>query len=214
MNVEERLAGLNVQAASDVSDQVIEQDVRRGRAALRRIRVRRGAIGGGVAFALAAAVTVGATGVMGSGQQVQPVAGGDHPSVQVGSSTVRLVAYTGDQPAGYTISRVPEGFVLQGSSPSFLTLARQGDNTPANYFVDKILVSLESAAPSLEGGAVSVHGAPAVINVDEGTRTLHYTDGAHSLLLQAWSGIGLTDAQLVDLAEGVTVTPDAVAPVG
>ncbi|MGW6376162.1 hypothetical protein ACWFRB_08875 [Rhodococcus sp. NPDC055112] len=50
--------------------------------------------------------------------------------------------------------------------------------------------------------------------MDEGTRTLHYTDGVHSLLLQAWSGIGLTDAQLVDLAEGVTVTPDAVAPVG
>ncbi len=46
------------------------------------------------------------------------------------------------------------------------------------------------------------------------TRALRYFQGEHLVVVQVWETIDLTDDQIVELAEGVTVTADAVAGVG
>lgn len=118
-------------------------------------------------------------------------------------------------PGSHSIAS-PEGFVVQGAAPDFLTLARPGDSTAAESFAYKVVVMLESKDGTDPGAgtAATVNGRPAGIHDGGGARMLHYSDGTNHLMLQAWNSVGLTDAQLVALAEGVTVTSDAVAPVG
>ena len=42
----------------------------------------------------------------------------------------KLVAYTGEQPAGFTLDRVPDGWEVQGVNRFFLMLAPQGGSRP------------------------------------------------------------------------------------
>ncbi|MFG1785147.1 hypothetical protein ACGFIU_22145 [Rhodococcus oryzae] len=215
MNVSERLAKLRVDGLPAASDEVISQDLERGRMALRSYRFRRGAVGVGATFAVAAAAFVGFNGTLDSAGDDQQIAIGTSVSAEQ-SVPVRLVAYTGEQLQGFIVGSIPEGYVLQGSTPSDLVIARQGDQNPGNSYIDKIVVSLQSKddANSYEGTQVTVKGQRGAISEEEGTRILEYTDGKNALLVQVWKGIELTDAQIVALAEGVTVTSEAVAPVG
>ncbi|MGW6376161.1 hypothetical protein ACWFRB_08870 [Rhodococcus sp. NPDC055112] len=216
MNVNERLAQLNVDVPSSVAEEVIGQDLHRGRVALTRRRVRRGVVGVSFAFAVAATGVLGHTAITDSATN-PPVAVGPDSLVH-SEPSVRLVAYTGQQLPGFTVTSIPEGYVLQGSEPAYLTIAREGDNTPANFFIDKIMVALKSgnAPTSYEGTPVTVNGqlGAIAVGVEDGVRTLEYTVGNNSFEIQAWSNIGLTDAQLVAFAEGVTATDAVVAPVG
>lgn len=55
-----------------------------------------------------------------------------------------------------------------------------------------------------------VDGSAATITTNsEGTTTLRYVYGEYTLIVQVWPSLGLTDAQLVEFADGVSVTSDA-----
>ncbi|WP_458682575.1 hypothetical protein [Prescottella equi] len=215
MNVSERLARLQI-AVPAIGEEVVSQDIERGHAALKRTRTRRRAIGGGFAFAIAVAALIGSNMIVDAEGRDQLTADGVQTGVNEAAPAVQLVAYAGAQPPGFTLASIPNGFVVQGAAPDFLTLARPGDGTAAESFVDKVVVMLKSkdATGPGPGTAVTVNGHPGVISDGGGARLLRYSDGSNHLVLQAWDSIGLTDAQLVALAEGVAVTSESIAPVG
>ena len=88
-------------------------DLARGKKLLAR-RTSRRMLGGAAATAAAAAIAVGAVAVVPSGPGAKP----SHPGVAAGQRTavgqrtaarIRLVAYTGAQPPGYTVKVIPAG---------------------------------------------------------------------------------------------------------
>jgi len=103
---------------------VLDDDVSRGQRA-RRHRTR--LVGTGVAAALAAAVAVGV-----------PLT-----STAPSAAAAELVAYTAEQPAGFTIAEVPEGWHVLSSDRSSLVLADGDDNgSDPNSFEGRIVASL------------------------------------------------------------------------
>lgn len=199
-NVIDRLAELGTPVGQPVSDDTVRGDLVRGRAALRRRRVRRGTTGV-AAGATLAVVAVAAI----SGQQSPGTAG---------SGGLDLVAYHGAQLPGFTVGKVPEGFVLQGSNPFSLDIARPDDHSSLDSYEGKLVVMLQSpdATEAPAGKSVEVDGRPGTISkVDPAAAQLFYSDGTHDIVVQSWSGLGLTDAELVEFASSVTVTSDAQA---
>lgn len=182
-------------------------DLRRGHRALSRRRIKRAALGG-------AALTLAVGGAFGG---IALTSGNEGaPTVQA-ADNVRLVDYDGTQMPGYTVAKVPEGFVLQGSDQYVLAVARPDDTSTINDFRDKIVVTLESASSPAEGATdTTVNGKPAtlVTTPDGGATVLKYTHGDFTVVIQMWSSIHLTDEQLVEFAEGVEVTADAKPSVG
>lgn len=202
-----RLSALGAEVGAP-DDATVAADVRRGRRALRRRRAVRSVTGGALALAVAGtAVAVHADG--GSSPE---------PRDATTDAGVHLVDYTGPQQAGFTVDTVPAGFVLQGVKPSVLDITKPGDTSDIDSFVGKIVVMLQSRDVRFRarGMEVSVNGQTGYIHDEPGAATtLEYLDAAgHDVIIQAWDTLGLTDQQLVQLAEGVTVTSDAVAPVG
>jgi hypothetical protein len=203
--VTDRLESLGRRQALIPEQTIIDADVRRGRAALNRRRRRQGAAATAAVAALAiAGVSLSAAAPTRS--RVSTQAGTRLPSVH-------LVAYTGAQPAGFTVAKIPAGYVLQGAQPTTLDIAEPGNHTSLDSFVDKLVVSLQStdATTPTAGTRVKVNGEPGVITVSDGVHTLTYSEGNHEVQVQAWSNIHLTDSQLVTFAAGVTVT-SAVQP--
>jgi hypothetical protein len=201
-NVIEQLAGLGTDAGRPVSDEIVRRDVARGRAALRRRRYRRGITGLGAV----AAVAVTAVAVV-AGQ----------PSTGPASTGLDLVAYDGAQLPGFTVGKVPEGFVLQGSNRFSLDIARPSDHSGLDDFQGKLVVMLQSkdATGTPQGKAVEVNGHPGTISTfDPAAAQLFYSDGTHEIVVQAARELGLTDAELVEFASAVTVTGEAEAAVG
>lgn len=211
----DRLAALGP-ATSEPSDATVADDVRRGRRALLHRRAVRGITGGALALAIAAA----ATAVVVDGQdQPAPSAGhGTATSRPTHSTpgTVALVDYTGPQLTGFIVTKVPEGFVLQGANAYSLDVARPGDTSSIDDFTHKIVVMLQSkdVTFSHRGTRVSVNGHEGYLRDLDLATELEYTDGTHDIVVQAWDGIGLTPAQLVEFAEGITVTDAAQAGMG
>jgi hypothetical protein len=135
--------------------------------------------------------------------------------------SVKLVAYTGKQLAGYTVARVPDGWFLGGVNAFTLTVNPPGDtNTDPAYFIDKLVVSLQPNADlPADGLHVSVNGHPGVINGLGGTQygpTMVFEDGAgHTVDLEVPLILGWTTAApLITFAEGIQVTGAARASVG
>jgi hypothetical protein len=211
----------------------IEADLRRGRAELGRRRRRQGTAG----LAAAAAVAIAGVSVSvasGGGTKAHPQSGSavattklpiagttvKTPSTTVAPShkpdpyhraTTRLVAYTGRQLAGFTVSQVPAGYVLQGAQPTTLDIAEPNDHTSIDSFINKLVVSLQShdASTPTTGTRVTVNGQPGIITESDGVRVLTYKDGKYEVDVECWTNIHLTDSQLVAFAEGVTVTSAA-----
>lgn len=227
-----RLSALHHESPAP-DEATVTADVRRGRRAVRRHRAVRGITGGAVALAVAGT----AVAVHGSGGPTMPEASGPDTTISSGGSNgtaIHLVDYAGPQKPGFTVRTVPEGFVLQGVRPTVLDITRPGDASSLYSFAGKVVVMLQSQDATFErvGTKVSVNGRPGYIHGDPGgddaadgsTRpgedvgtatTLEFLDGSgHDVLVQAWDDLGLTDQQLVQLAEGITVTSQAVAPVG
>jgi hypothetical protein len=254
-----RLAALRAPALepdATTHDDVVAADLLRGRRAVARRRTVRAATTGALALAVGGAAGVVVASTDGHGAHEAP--------------GVRLVDYAGQQLPGFTIDKVPAGFVLQGASAGVLDVARPGDHSSLDDFTNKIVVTVEStrgaasagqrpsgnARPHIlvgpgdrlvrhgdrvtvihadgsrirlrlhAGGDVrnggdttpaDVVGAP--IEVDgsagtvttnsEGTKTFRYTDGDRRVVIQAWPSLGLTDAQLEEFADGVSVTSAA-----
>ena len=228
-DVLDRLARLD-RPVPPAGDDVVSADLARGSAALGRRR-RTAAAAAGVGLTLALGAGLGTAMVAASDDPAPRVAGpsagssggsSGGPSSSSSAPGIALVSYDGRQPAGFEVARVPEGFVVQGSDELVFTIAREGDTTHWLNFQDKLVVMLESrsAAPGvIKGEPVSVGGLPGGIRAnggseDPGLRTLEYHDDAHEVVVQMAGSVGLTDEQLVDLAEGITVTQAARPGVG
>ena len=201
-DVIEQLASLGPHTGQPVSDDIVRRDVARGRAALRRRRYRRGITGLGAVAAMA--VTA-----------VAVVAG--QPSHGPANTGLDLVAYEGAQLPGFTVGKVPEGFVLQGSNRFSLDIARPSDHSGLDDYRGKLVVMLQSqdATGTPKGKAVEVNGHPGTISTfDPAAAQLFFSDGTHQIVVQSASELGLTDAELVEFASAVTVTGEAQASVG
>ena len=207
-NVIDQLAGLGVAVEHPAPADIVRSDLLRGRAAQRRRRFRRGVTGLGATAAVAVAA------VAFTAAQPSPTPG---PGPGAASTGLNLVAYTGTQLPGFTVGKVPEGFVLQGSNSYSLDIAQPGDKTPLQAYEGKLVVLLQSvdqgAIPA--GKAVEVNGRPGTIaKVDPAAAQLFYSDGSHKIVIQAATKLGLTDEELVEFATSVTVTAKAQAGVG
>jgi hypothetical protein len=207
------------------SPDVVEADILRGRTAW-RLRRRRQAVWSSVGSTVAAAVVVGSAIVVGGvggsdGAGESPEAGPRAVPAQTPKSEVQLVAYDGEQPNGFVVELVPEGWYIQiPDHPQYsLTIAPEGDTTSPDAFVGKLVVTLQSkdVGPGVpqRGDPVEVNGRPGVVSAggDADLLTYDYGDGIY-VDVQAWHDLGWTDEQLVTFAEGVTVTADALAGVG
>jgi hypothetical protein len=139
------------------------------------------------------------------------------PSPGPAPTGLDLVAYTGTQLPGFTVGKVPEGFVLQGSNPYSLDIARPDDHSSINDYRGKLVVMLQSTTMTRwpAGKAVEVDGrAGRISRADPFAAQLYFSDGRHQIVVQSASELGLTDAELVEFATSVTVTRDAEAMAG
>ena len=183
----------------------IDADIARGRRALGRRRMIRAAGGSAfVAAGLAAVVAISLTGSgSGSGTGSGSGSGTGSGSVTAGGATgpvpggsgvpvaaARLVAYTGEQPKGFTIDKVPDGWYIQADDDYALTIAPESARKPGlnpseapvadpQMFVDKIAIMLNSKdAPKPQGGKkVTVGDTEGVLVRDEGPGDVSGPDG-------------------------------------
>ena len=200
---------------TDVSELVVERDLARARRALRLRRARRTGIAGG----LVAASALAAMAVVNPGSS--PSTPTATASAQPGGAGIQLVAYTGAQPVGFELDKVPAGWAVRDSDSSLLTLAPEGssalstDGDPTSL-IGTIAVSTQSDSGIPSGvrlDDVMVAGRPAVIAhmVGSGdTRTLFIEqDSGVYLTIQVWDGLGWDNARMAEFAASVHVTADA-----
>jgi hypothetical protein len=200
------LAELGERLTQAPSGDTVAADLARGRAALRRSRLRMGG-----ALSVAALVIGGTAGYLGvSGQP----AARQHHDVTA-PSKIRLADYTGQQPHGFNVASVPQGFHLQiqASNAGSFILAPPGADKSPDSFTGKLVVTAE-AASELSGWrsdgdrSVTVHGGQGRIGDQKGSATQLWFAAGHGIVVdvQAWDSIGLTDQQLIDFANGVRTT--------
>ncbi len=206
-DIEDRLSALSGAAPSGPpTDATVTADLARGRSARRRRRVGRTAPAAVAALAVAGALTWG---LAGTGTSRPPA---KQHSVVAGQ--IQLVAYTGPQPDGFTLARVPAGFHIALSDAGRVVLAKAGDNTSGENYAGKLVISVLSQDAKAFGTPTTVGGQQAFLRSSDGARFLTWRQESYWLEIQSWSGIGLTDGQLVSLAEGVTVVGHPVVPRG
>jgi hypothetical protein len=155
MDLQERLGQIAGPAEPTTSAQ-IEADLSRGRRALRRRRATQTMAGSAFSIAaLVAAFTLINPTTDGASHNA---AVGDRPSVGAGThGGLRLAAYKGAQPKGFTVDTVPDGWYVQSDSRYSLLIAPDRAKNPApgvdpskapvydpNSAEDKIAVYLQS----------------------------------------------------------------------
>jgi hypothetical protein len=205
---------------------IVDADLARGRTALARVHrqrtIRRSLITGG-ALAAGAAVAIVAASSGGSTDEhtrtiVGPITqpshhGRTHPAVH--HSSIKLVAYHGKQLNGFTVDQIPAGWRLSTSTQFALLIDPKGDtdNDP-DAFVGKLAVLTSSSDEHGlgKGDKVTVNGQPGVVS-DQGKYgiMLRYNDPkGFGVDIQAPQQLHWSDQQIVDFAQGVHVTSDAV----
>ena len=221
-----RLAALRSDAPGNPDDSTVDADVRRGHAAVVSRRRRRTAVAGATLGVVG--IGAGSYALTGNGSeaphadrfhritvthspgQAPPSVTRQRPSTSVAPThaapVLELAAYHGPQLPGFSVKRIPKGYVLQGVSGSTLDIAKKGDHSDLNTFVGKIVVGVDSDTPRT-GTPVTVNGRTGHLRSDDGVMTLTYSDGSHDVVIQSWSTIHISRAQLVQFAEGVTVLP-------
>ena len=144
----------------------VDADLARGRSALRRRRA--GQTIAGSAFGVAALVAAFSVATAGTSAGPHSQAG-DRPA---SAAAVQLVAYKGEQPKGFTVDKVPDGWFIQADNKYGLLIAPESARNPGpdvnpskdpvydpQSFVDKIGIMLESRdvhGPSRPGTTVQV----------------------------------------------------------
>lgn len=209
----DRLALLGATASNLTSDDIVAADLSRGRAALRRNRIR---IGG--ALSAAALIIAGTTVYLGGSGGVathQPPTHQPQHQTATAHLKIKLVNYSGHDPQGFTIASVPQGFNLQeqASTGFEFILAPPGADKSAGSFTGKLVVTAEAGSElghwqTFGKRSVTVNGSQGRIG-DDGTATQLWFSAGHGVVVdvQAWDSIGLTQQQLIDFADGVTTTP-------
>jgi hypothetical protein len=204
----------------------IAADLARGHRALaRRRRQRLAGLAGGVAVVAGVAVAFTLPGQPGrsAAPATASAAAGAHPAIQ-------LVAYSGAQPAGFTVGTVPAGWqVVSSDAYSFVvappaTSAAPSADGQGVSFIGRIAVMLQgdtTLAPDATVTAVTVNGQPGklTVNADSDPRLssveLFYPDAhGHQVQVQVPASLGLSNAQIVRFAAGITVNSAAKAGLG
>jgi hypothetical protein len=211
----DQLASLGATRTDLAPESTVAADLSRGRAALRRNRIR---VGGAVSAA--ALALVGTAGYLGSSSAAAPhhqhVAAQtqQHGTAAPIRSKIKLVAFTGQEPPGFNITSVPQGFGLQtqASNGYAFVLAPPGADKIPDSFTGKLVVTAEAASElgkwqSFGDHSVTVNSSQGRLG-DDGTATQLWFDVGHGVVVdvQAWDSIGLTHQQLIDFADGVTTT--------
>lgn len=204
----DRLASLGATGKDLPSDAVVAADLTRGRAALRRTRIRvGGALSAAALIVAGTAVYLGGSGTVTKHPRHHPIAS-EHVKI-------KLVNFSGHDPQGFTIESVPQGFNLQeqASTGFEFILAPPGADKSAGSFTGKLVVTAEAGSElghwqKFGKRSVTVNGSQGRIG-DDGTATQLWFSAGHGVVVdvQAWDNIGLTDQQLIDFANGVTTTP-------
>ncbi len=209
------------------------EDLARGR----RLLLRRRRIWIGAGAGVAAAIVVGAAvplalqgGGAGPAGGRAPVAVSSKPVIKTTKPSsppgkgghVALVAWTGTQPPGYEVSWMPAGWVVQGSTPYYLTIAPAGDkDTQADSFLGKLVVMLQSKSVTSppSGASQPVNGRRGVFEpaseAGGDTEVLTFqVQGGQWVVVQAPTALGWNSAQLAQFAGGVKVLVTAQQGVG
>lgn len=210
---------------------VVDADVARGRRALHHRRARRI----GTRSALAGVLALGTFALVhpqGSGSgtttaqtptptppalttsAIPPAVTTTTPPKSHDDLAVRLVAYTGKQPAGYTVSSVPAGWEIQGVDNFTLVIAPVGfKDRSLNDFEGKLVVMLGSVDQTEPTDGVPVvvgSGKGLVSHFDPGLPILYFTDTAGRLVVVQQPGtLHWSDAQLAAFGGGVHVNASA-----
>jgi hypothetical protein len=215
-NLQEGLARIAGPDLEPTREQVVA-DLVRGQRALRRRRTVQAAAGSVFAVAAVAAAVIAGTGGTPAGTQSSTQAGGDRPAssspLTVGT---KLVAYQGQQPKGFTLDKVPDGWELQSANDYGIVIAPKGikDKDP-NSFAGKIVAQLQEFAPNeeLKGKEVTVNGAAGLL-----TKMLDQNDGGalfvklgegRWLFIQVWDGLGWGEREMLEFASGIHVDENA-----
>jgi hypothetical protein len=203
----DRLASLGAIRNDLPSEATVAADLGRGRAARRRNRMRVGGALSVAALAVAGTtVYLGASGTVATHHQ--------HETAASARLKIKLVNYSGQEPQGFTIASVPQGFGLQeqASNGHEFILAPPGADKITGSFAGKLVVTAEAASDlgkwqTFGQRSVTVNGSQGRIG-DDGTATQLWFTAGHDVVVdvQAWDSIGLTDQQLIGFADGVTTT--------
>jgi hypothetical protein len=197
-------------------------DLGRGRRARRKLRRRYAVVAGGVVAGTVVAVAAGASWmspVTSAGPA--PAAGTvavDRASAPAGRG-VRLTTYLGEQPHGFSIDTVPDGWVIQKVANHTVVLA-PGDAVEAKppYYLGEIVIFLKRddrrrppAGDAVKVGAsdgVLVRNIPAESVSPAGdtgwTLWIEQPDRGYALV---WStpGVGLSADQMIEIGRGLRV---------
>ena len=204
-----------------------DADLARARHALRRRRVAQSVAGSafGVAALVAAFSVVTAGTAAGPHNPV-----GQRPAT---ASAVQLVAYKGQQPKGFTVDKVPDGWFIQSDENYSLVLAPDKAKKPGpdvnpstqplfdkHSYVDKITIMLESKdqnGPSREGKAVKAGDKEGVllkslrgVTPDGPAPTAAGGDTGWELWLEQPSGVHL----IVQYWQGLGLSEDQMVELG
>ena len=188
---------------------VVDADLVRGRRALTHRRMRRT----GTRSVLAAALAIGTFAA------VSPHGGHDSASTATGkpaSASIKLVAWTGAQPQGYTVDSVPAGWEIQGVNNFVLAIAPIGfPNQRLDVFSGKLVVMLLSPdeAPPTTGTRVDigVAGTGRISHLNPEPILTFEDSHGRWLDIQVPVALHWTDAQVVAFGEAVHANATAVA---
>lgn len=211
------------EVGAEPSEATIADDLSRGRTALRRDHRRRAirrsmAATSTVAAAAVVAVIVAQAGGSSAPQHTNAVKGAPQHHVSATHHTtaksIKLVAYHGKQLNGFTVDEVPAGWQLSTSTQYALLITKDGstDSDP-DAFVGKLAVLTSSVDEHGlgHGDSVTVDGQPGKVDVQGDVQILRYNDpNGFGVNIQAPTELGWTDAQIVQFAQGVHVTGNAV----
>jgi hypothetical protein len=208
-DVTNRLAELGKTRIGPAPTSAIEGDLARGQLALRRRHRRAGT----AALSLAVAATGGVawfTSARSNGGHRTPTVAA--PS---GALKLKLVDYVGQEPRGFHIGIIPQGYDLdlQASTPDKVVIAPTGDaDKDPDSFVGKVAITAEDASEysglsTLGNQSVTIAGNPGRVG-DDGTATQVWWQVDNIIIdVQCWDTIGLTHDQLFNFANGVSTTP-------
>jgi hypothetical protein len=196
-------------ASEYASAAVADADVLRGHRALARRKLKQRA---------GRSVLLGAVVVAGVGA-VQLQSGSSSTHKQETATSTALVAYTGKQPAGFTVDAVPSGWAIQGVNNYSLAIAQvKSTDLDPSSFDGKLVVMLKSRDVPMptSGTRVSVGSAQGVISYfDPSAAQLFFKDSAGRVLdIQVPPSLHWSAAQIGKFGASVHANSDAATSTG